>query len=47
MKRIASRLTEADIAAVAAHMSMQEAPADASPEPANAQRMPFACGSQR
>jgi cytochrome c553 len=47
MKRIATRLAETDIAAVAAYMSLQDAPADASPEPANIQRMPLACGSQR
>jgi cytochrome c553 len=47
MKRIASRLSESDIAAVAAFMSLQEAPRDPSPERANLQRMPLACGSQR
>jgi cytochrome c553 len=47
MKRIASKLSEADIAAVAAWLGQQDAPSDASPEPANVQRMPLACGSQR
>lgn len=47
MKRIASRLSDADIAAVAAWLSRQEAPHDASPESSNLVRMPLACGSQR
>ena len=47
MKRIATRLSEGDVAAVAAYMSMQDPPRDASPESANVVRMPFACGSQR
>lgn len=47
MKRIASRLTNADISAVAAWLSLQTPPADAAPEPSNLVRMPFACGSQR
>ena len=47
MKRIATRLTESDVAAVAAYMAMQAPPTDASPEAANFQRMPMACGSQR
>jgi cytochrome c553 len=47
MKRIATRLSEPDIAAVAAYMSLQDAPRNPAPEPANLQRMPFACGSQR
>jgi cytochrome c553 len=47
MKRIATRLSEADITAVAAYTSRQDPPRDASPEPANVQRMPLACGSQR
>ena len=46
MKRIASRLSEADITAVAAWLSAQEAPRDASPESTNLVRMPLACGSQ-
>ena len=47
MKRIATRLSEGDIAAVAAYMSLQDPPKDPSPESANLVRMPFACGSQR
>ena len=47
MKRIVSRLSENDIAAVAAWLARQDAPADASPERSNLVRMPLACGSQR
>ncbi len=47
MKRVASRLSESDIVAVAAWLSQQQAPQDASPESSNLVRMPFACGSQR
>ena len=47
MKRIAMRLTERDVAAVAAYMALQDPPANASPEAANFARMPMACGSQR
>jgi cytochrome c553 len=47
MKRIASRLSETDVAAVAAWLARQEAPKDAAPEAANLVRMPLACGSQR
>ena len=47
MKRIASRLNDSDIVAVAAWLSLQEAPKDASPESSNLVRMPLACGSQR
>jgi cytochrome c553 len=47
MKRIASRLSEPDIAAVAGWLARQEAPKDASPESPNLVRMPLACGSQR
>ena len=47
MKRIASRLSESDVAAVAAWLSVQEPPKDASPESSNLVRMPLACGSQR
>jgi cytochrome c553 len=47
MKRIASRLSEADIAAVAAWLSQQIPMKDASPESSNLIRMPFACGSQQ
>jgi len=47
MQRIALRLSEGDIAAVAAWLASQPAPDDFSPERANAIRMPMACGSQR
>ena len=46
MKRIATRLSDADISAVAAYLSRQEAPRNLSPESSNLIRMPFACGSQ-
>ncbi len=47
MKRIATRLTETDVVAVAAWLSTQDAPKDASPESSNLVRMPLACGSQK
>jgi cytochrome c553 len=47
MKRIATRLSDTDIAAVAAWLAQQEAPKDSSPESSNLVRMPLACGSQR
>lgn len=47
MKRIASRLSEFDIAAVATWLARQEAPKDPSPESSNLVRMPLACGSQQ
>ena len=47
MKRIVSRLSEADIAAVSAWLARQDPPADASPESPNLVRMPYACGSQQ
>lgn len=47
MKRIAVRLSDADIAAVAAWLSQQAPPAGAPPEPSNLVRMPLACGSQK
>lgn len=46
MKRIATRLSDEDIVAVAAWLSRQEAPKDLSPESSNLIRMPLACGSQ-
>jgi cytochrome c553 len=46
MKRIATRLSDQDIVAVAAWLSRQEAPKDLSPESSNLIRMPLACGSQ-
>lgn len=47
MKRIATRLSEPDVAAVAEWLASQQAPANASPESSNLVRMPLACGSQR
>ncbi len=47
MKRIASRLTESDVAAVSAWLARQQPPNDPSPESSNIVRMPLACGSQR
>jgi cytochrome c553 len=47
MKRVATRLSDTDITAVAAWLSQQSAPGDLSPERSNLVRMPFACGSQR
>lgn len=47
MKRIATKLSDADVTAVSAWLGRQEAPKDPSPESSNLVRMPFACGSQR
>jgi cytochrome c553 len=47
MKRIASRLSDTDVIAVAAWLASQDPPRDPSPESSNLVRMPFACGSQR
>ncbi len=47
MKRIASRLSDADVSAVAAWLSQHPAPRDPSPESSSLVRMPLACGSQR
>lgn len=47
MRRVATRLSDTDVTAVAAYLSQQPAPADAAPESSNLVRMPFACGSQR
>ena len=47
MKRIATRLSDTDITAVAAWLSQEPPPKDQSPESSNLVRMPFACGSQR
>jgi cytochrome c553 len=46
MKRIATRLTDSDISAVAGWLAQQPAPGNAAPEPSNLIRMPLACGSQ-
>lgn len=47
MRRVATRLSDTDVTAVAAFLSQQQAPADPSPESSNLVRMPFACGSQQ
>ena len=47
MKRVATRLSDTDITAVAAWLSQQYPPKNPSPESSNLVRMPFACGSQR
>jgi len=47
MKRVAARLSDSDITAVAAWLSHQPAPKNPSPESSNLVRMPFACGSQQ
>lgn len=47
MKRIASRLSESDVADVAAWLGMQQPPADPSPASSGSIRMPLACGSQK
>ena len=47
MKRVATRLSDADITAVSAWLAQQEPPKDPSPESSNLVRMPLACGSQR
>lgn len=46
MKRVATRLSDEDISAVAAYLSRQPAPTNLAPESSNLIRMPFACGSQ-
>jgi cytochrome c553 len=47
MKRIATRLSDADVVAIAAWLASQPAPADTAPDSPNLVRMPLACGSQR
>ena len=47
MRRIASRLSDADVTSVAGWLAAQDPPRDPSPESSNLVRMPFACGSQR
>ena len=47
MKRIATRMADTDVTAVAAWLAQQQVPAEAAPEPSNLIRMPLACGSQR
>lgn len=46
MQRVASRLTDADIAGVSAWLASRAAPADPAPMARNAVRIPLACGSQ-
>lgn len=46
MKRIAVRLSNEDVSAVAAWLSRQPAPRNLAPEASDSMRMPFACGSQ-
>ena len=47
MKRIAGRLSDSDVGAVAAWLASRPAPADLAPESSNTVRMPLTCGSQR
>jgi cytochrome c553 len=47
MRRIATRLSDEDVTAVAAWLAAEDPPPDPSPERANLVRMPLACGSQR
>lgn len=47
MKRVAIRLSNEDVSAVASWLSRQPAPKNLAPETSNLIRMPFACGSQR
>ena len=47
MKRIADRLTELDVYAVATWLAAQDPPKDHSPAKANFQGMPISCGSQK
>lgn len=46
MHRIATRLEERDIQALAGYLGALPAPADPAPDARNAVRMPFTCGSQ-
>ncbi len=47
MKRVAMRLSDEDVTAVAAWLSQQPEPKNPAPESSNLVRMPFACGSQQ
>ena len=47
MKRIASRLSDTDVAAVASWLSIQHISKDATPDSFDRVRMPLACGSQQ
>lgn len=46
MKRIVTRMSDADISAVAAWLASQPLQVDAAPDPTRLVRMPLACGSQ-
>jgi cytochrome c553 len=46
MRRIASRLTDADVGAVAAWLAQQAPPKNPAPASTDLERMPLACGSQ-
>jgi cytochrome c553 len=46
MRRIASRLQDPDLVAIAAWLGSLPAPADLAPDPRENRRMPLACGSQ-
>ncbi len=47
MRRIATRLSDTDVTAVATWLGQQAPPADPTPENSNLIRMPIACGSQQ
>ncbi|MBL0426527.1 c-type cytochrome [Ramlibacter alkalitolerans] len=47
MHRIATRLEETDIQALAGYLGSLAAPREAAPDARNTQRMPLTCGSQR
>jgi cytochrome c553 len=46
MQMVAGRLTESDVAAVAAYLASLPVPADPSPAPKGSLQMPLPCGSQ-
>jgi cytochrome c553 len=47
MQLVAARLTEADVAAVAAWLSSMPIPANTRPLPRSSEQLPLACGSQK
>jgi len=47
MRRVATRLSDSDVAAVALWLARQQPPQNPAPESSNLVRMPLACGSQR
>lgn len=47
MQLIASRMTEADVAAVSAWLAAMPIPANTEPAEQSAERLPLACGSQK